>query len=229
MRLARVAGGSAEVQTLRRVLPAGLIVSTADPSAWRAPTASGLHAAGQRAARDAMRALGVIDPVAPGRGWRGCPSWSNDVVGSIAHKDELALAVVGRSDHFAAIGVDLEDATPLPAELATVVLTPWEAAQARAGRLDARLVFTAKEAYYKWYCAAGGADEPGFTDLGVRVRDHHVEVSGPGWPTVTGVQVSGARWLLVCLWSSPSTTVFAPSSMLENTTVRGDLVRAGGR
>ncbi len=81
------------------------------------------------------------------------------VCGTLAHDDRLAVAAVTRRPSIAALGVDIEPATPLADDIAEVVLRPEERL------LDAHLAFTLKEAAYKAWSGLGG-----------RILDHH-EVS----------------------------------------------------
>ena len=81
------------------------------------------------------------------------PDWPVGVVGSISHTRSFAACACARSERFAALGLDLEEAQPLPADLWATVLgepeqhaarnSPWDAG------LEARLVFSAKECAYK--------------------------------------------------------------------------------
>lgn len=98
--------------------------------------------AGRAAARAALAELGLPDrpiPAAPDR----APIWPHGLQGSISHSDSLCLAVVGRCR---GIGADLEEATPLDPDLRAAVLRPEEAG---ATALEAKLIFSAKEAAYK--------------------------------------------------------------------------------
>lgn len=98
--------------------------------------------AGRAAARLALAELGLPDrpiPAAPDR----APIWPQGLQGSITHSDSLCLAVIGR---LRGIGADLEEAEPLDEGLRDAVLRPEEAA---ATPLEAKLIFSAKEAAYK--------------------------------------------------------------------------------
>jgi 4'-phosphopantetheinyl transferase EntD len=111
----------------------------------RARDASG---AGRKIAHELLQRLGWAD-LAVTRGRMGDPVWPADVVGSIAHDDELAVAVVARIDAMRSVGVDIEPVLPLPTDLRPIVITP----QDRLGDLDSdiggRILFAAKEAAYK--------------------------------------------------------------------------------
>lgn len=111
----------------------------------KARAASG---AGRRIAHELLGRLGSAD-IAVSRGGLGNPIWPPGTVGSIAHDDEMAVAVAARTDAMRSVGVDIEPALPLPADLRPMVAAP----QDRLGDLDpgigSRILFAAKEAVYK--------------------------------------------------------------------------------
>lgn len=110
-------------------------------------------ARGRVSARQALAELGV-----PGAsllvGSQREPLWPEGIVGSIAHDDRLCIVAVARSESYASLGVDVEPDAPLEPEIAARIWSPSEAEQA-ARRSDmtpalaSRLVFSAKEAFYK--------------------------------------------------------------------------------
>jgi len=61
----------------------------------------------------------------------------------------VAVAAVGRSRDAGAIGIDIEPAEPLPAELLDMVATPIERLKIADDPYRGRLLFVAKEAVYK--------------------------------------------------------------------------------
>ncbi|MEM9492807.1 MAG: 4'-phosphopantetheinyl transferase superfamily protein [Myxococcota bacterium] len=82
------------------------------------------------------------------------PSWPKGVVGSITHTDDFCAVVVADSESVRSIGIDAEADTPLKPELVEMVCTPgekrWLDAQDENRRgLLAKLIFSAKEAFYK--------------------------------------------------------------------------------
>jgi len=108
--------------------------------------------AGRHCARQALSSLGhapVALPVGPGR----APAWPEGIIGSISHTDELAIAVVARQAELRSLGIDLESADPLAADLLGLVCRDEERAALAAGGLEvqhgAKLVFSAKESIYK--------------------------------------------------------------------------------
>jgi len=117
-------------------------IATRDPGA-RASTG-----AGRRVAHELLQRLGYTD-LAVLRGQLGNPIWPAGIVGSIAHDDEMAVAVAARSHALGSVGVDIEPALPLPHDLRALVAAPGD----RLGDLDpdlgGRILFAVKEATYK--------------------------------------------------------------------------------
>ena len=79
----------------------------------------------------------------------GAPIWPAGVVGSMTHDARVAMAAVGRSHDFAAIGIDVEPAELLPPDLLDIVATPQERLRLGDDPYGGRLLFVAKEAVYK--------------------------------------------------------------------------------
>lgn len=106
-------------------------------------------AAGRRAVRAAMADIG-LPPADIAQGADRAPIWPAGLSGSIAHCDRACIAAVSAAHP--SIGIDIEPATPLDADLIPVICTPaeqaWLARQADAG-LAAKMIFSAKEAVYK--------------------------------------------------------------------------------
>jgi 4'-phosphopantetheinyl transferase EntD len=115
------------------------------------------------------------------------PCWPEGIVGSISHVDELCGVVVARRADVAGVGFDIEHALDLPADAWRVVLTEGERAMlARVPEHErgvrARLIFSAKESFYKCYRSGGGGwldfsevelrPVPDTDDIEVRVRKH---------------------------------------------------------
>lgn len=108
--------------------------------------------AGRACARHALVQLGeraLAIPSGPDRE----PIWPEGIVGSISHCDSLAIAVVARRDDgFLALGVDIEAASPLEADLFESICTPAERhylASASDAGLLAKVIFSIKESVYK--------------------------------------------------------------------------------
>lgn len=114
------------------------------------PSRRAEFAGGRLVARRAMAALG-LPPRAVPAGADRAPRWPEGVVGSITHHGGLCLAIVGRSEAWRAIGIDLERDAELSPEITAQVATEAELsalAPLPRGRAAAR-VFSAKEAAYK--------------------------------------------------------------------------------
>jgi 4'-phosphopantetheinyl transferase EntD len=106
---------------------------------------------GRACARSALVSLGAggkAIPTGPNRE----PVWPPGVVGSITHVRGLAAAVVGRQETFASLGLDIESAAPLEAELVARICRPDEISRmSPPGELPAlaKRSFSIKESIYK--------------------------------------------------------------------------------
>ena len=141
----RLAASGVRLETRR--IAAGDEAGFADPSEPLARRrASG---AARFAARAGLAALGgdasAPLPRSPGR----YPLWPKGFVGSLAHDDAMAVAVVARSTEIAGVGVDIEPAEPLPSDVADFILQPSERRYAAHEPMLGRAIFSAKEAVYK--------------------------------------------------------------------------------
>ena len=99
-------------------------------------------------ARDLLTRLGFPDAQVP-KGAGGEPVWPPGVVGSLAHDDQVAVAAVGLERDFVSIGIDVEPARELSAEMLELVASPDELRRIDRDPLKGRLLFAAKEAVYK--------------------------------------------------------------------------------
>jgi 4'-phosphopantetheinyl transferase EntD len=105
---------------------------------------------GRQCARAALRRLGVADgPLLSGNHRE--PLWPEGVVGSITHTHGLCLAAVAWQRSYAGVGIDVEPAEPLSLAIAERIATEAEmnALESMPPLLAARLIFSAKEAFYK--------------------------------------------------------------------------------
>lgn len=116
------------------------------------------------------------------KGAGGEPVWPSGVVGSLAHDDEVALAAVGLERDFASIGVDVEPARDLAADMLALVATPDELRRIDGDLLKGRLLFAAKEAVYK----AAYRSDKAFLDF----PDIEVDLAARTATTRTGRTVS---------------------------------------
>jgi 4'-phosphopantetheinyl transferase EntD len=105
---------------------------------------------GRQCARAALRRLGLSDgPLLSGS--QREPLWPAGVVGSITHTQGLCLAAVAWQKSYAGVGIDVEPAAPLSLAIAERIATDAEmnALGSMPPLLAARLIFSAKEAFYK--------------------------------------------------------------------------------
>lgn len=145
-------GVSVAAQDPRRAAP-GLLPAERAAIADAVPSRRREYAAGRAAARAALSGIGIYgQPVLMGDD--RAPVWPGNAVGSISHSDLVCLAAVAPGHRVQSLGIDVESADPLPADLWDTVLTPSETAwiatrpEAQRGRL-AKIIFSAKECAYK--------------------------------------------------------------------------------
>lgn len=136
--------------------------------------------AGRSCARRALRRLGVgVSSIPVGSGRE--PVFPDGIVGSITHtRTHCAVAAASRS-RYRSLGLDVEDAVELPLELHALVMGEEERASVArhvpaSGGLLARILFSAKESFYKAQFGVTGR-WVGFEDVLVRVD--------PAWRTFT--------------------------------------------
>ena len=122
--------------------------------------------AARRLARDLLAGLAVTGLIELPRSTTGAPVWPAGFVGSLAHDDEMAVAVVAPRNLVAGVGIDVEPALPLPAELLPVTATASEQAQLNGDLLAARQLFVMEEAVFK----------ASFPLDGVFLEPHDVEI-----------------------------------------------------
>ena len=103
-------------------------------------------ATGRHVARAALRRIGVAACEIPRNG--RLPVWPPSAVGSIAHTESLAAAIVGPATGHDGLGIDIEGRTAVSPEVAERVLSPAERAWLPAPEWRT-MVFSGKEAIYK--------------------------------------------------------------------------------
>jgi 4'-phosphopantetheinyl transferase EntD len=110
-------------------------------------------AAGRLCAKKALSRLGLNQMELP-IGANRAPVWPTGIVGTISHTDSACIAAVSWRGAVRSIGADVEPNEPLERDLYGVILTDEELTWLEAqpafsrGRL-ARLIFSAKESFYK--------------------------------------------------------------------------------
>ena len=98
--------------------------------------------------RALLRELGVPEQAIPKR-VSGAPLWPDGITGSFAHDHLVAVAAAGLTRDVGALGIDVEPATPLPADMLDLVTTPNERIGIDGDPLRGRVLFVVKEAVYK--------------------------------------------------------------------------------
>jgi len=188
----------------RAAFGAGIAVGTADPlgdlpplfpeearALRRAvPRRRAEFAAGRAALRRAMAESGLAPravPMGPDR----APRWPPGLAGSLSHTETAALAVLAPVARAAALGVDIEAATPLPEDLFESVLGIEERCMVGGDGLAAKRVFCAKEAVYKAQYPLTG-QVLGFEAVDVRLGPGRFEAR---FRTGVGRLVAGTRLL----------------------------------
>ncbi|HKO46203.1 MAG TPA: 4'-phosphopantetheinyl transferase superfamily protein [Polyangiaceae bacterium] len=151
---------------------------------------------GRQCARAALRRLGISDrPLLTGS--KREPLWPAGVVGSITHTNELCLAAVAWQANYAGVGIDVEPAKPLELAVAKRIATEAEmnALGSMPPLLAARLIFSAKEAFYK--CQFYRTREfLGFSDVSIELEpqgDFFAQLLIDAGPLVRGDGFRG-RW-----------------------------------
>ncbi len=125
--------------------------------------------AGRTAARMAMKRLGVPpSPICVGD--RGEPLWPREIRGSISHSKGFCFCIVTPHDSCLSIGVDMEHINRVRSMVAKRVMTASEHRAWLGGHLSPALVFSAKEAYFKFQYPLTGLFA-GFQDAEVKVED----------------------------------------------------------
>ena len=112
-------------------------------------------AGGRRCARDALRKLdGPWTALPAARDRR--PLWPEGYIGSISHCGDFCCAVAARTYSATSLGIDAEPATALPPEVAEMVChtDEWRGVSGAPSCGWPKVVFVAKEAFYKAYYQA---------------------------------------------------------------------------
>jgi 4'-phosphopantetheinyl transferase EntD len=194
-----ISGGAADA-SLQRELDAlallGLllghrVISPGDEHALLGPEAASIASpvierrrasgAARIVARALLAQLGFPDVAVP-KGTSGEPLWPSGVTGSLAHDDEVAVAAVGWQREVGSVGIDVEPAAPLDADMLDLIATPQERARISGDPLYGKLLFAAKEAVYK---AAFPLDR-----VFLEFRDIEVDLAGRSAATRTGRTVT---------------------------------------
>lgn len=126
--------------------PEGVYPEEAPAIARAIPRRQAEFAAGRRAARMALAALGLeSQPIAVGPA--RAPVWPETIVGAITHDCDMALAAVLPKTGALGVGIDLTEAAPLSDQIRDRILP--DASEAALTGLEARAGFSAKESLFK--------------------------------------------------------------------------------
>jgi 4'-phosphopantetheinyl transferase EntD len=208
-----------ETRELARRLPAGVFLaalSPADADAARLDEAERSQVprgdpvrrqefiVGRVAARACLAALGLRAAPLLTRP-DGSPAWPASVRGSISHKPGLCVVAAATDRVVSGLGIDVEPSGPLPDVVWATVLSPSEHSRHVGSRGPedprvSRLVFSAKEAYYKWHASTGATGAPGFHDVEVDVEGSSLRFSPPE-SGPEGTYVVGPAWTVAAVWS----------------------------
>lgn len=146
-----LAGVHGQAQPIVQIDPPALSEAETALVASAASRRRAHFAAGRACAHAALAMLG--EPATSVlRSEAGAPLWPVGVVGSIAHCELLAAAVVAQASAWRALGIDVEPARPLPADVAGYALTSEERRRFAANTAlpeAALLAFSAKECVHK--------------------------------------------------------------------------------
>jgi len=140
---------------LTRLLPASAFAYESDlqpPWPGSSTPRESEFLAGRACAQAALHPLGVDATV--GRHPDRSPIWPQGTVGSISHCQHLAVAAAASQASLLGLGVDVEEAADLAAELRTILFTAKELAMLTGSNDDrlAGILFSLKESAFKcWY------------------------------------------------------------------------------
>ncbi|MEM8868080.1 MAG: 4'-phosphopantetheinyl transferase superfamily protein [Verrucomicrobiota bacterium] len=134
---------------------------------------------GRRCARAALAQLGQAAGAILADE-QGAPLWPKDFVGSISHSKGFCAAIVAGSEHFRALGLDLEQTNRLRPSAHKHVVHPREMLFVDEEQVRATLLFSLKEAFYKLQFPLFAA-QPGFQDV-----HFEVDLSG-GSAAIAGI------------------------------------------
>jgi 4'-phosphopantetheinyl transferase EntD len=203
---------------LRRVLPAELIVEVTSEASVDAllpeeaaatrdwtPQRQLQFAAGRLCARRGLARIGC-SPCPILFDTDGAPVWPPGVVGSISHKRQHCIAVIGRSSAVRSLGVDLERDIIEPAETEAEIArrvcgTASERRQASLLRGTVRspgtLLLSAKEAFFKFQFPLTRT-QLDWADVELRVEESQFQARATARtcvPNSTGVFAFAGGWL----------------------------------
>ena len=137
-------------------------------------------AAGRTCARIALEKIGLHQS-AIRCGADRLPRWPPGIVGSITHSTDYCAAAIGVHPRILGLGIDAEENAPLTKEETDLICSALELERAARVSLPAsvsipRLIFSAKESFFKCYYPAVGQFLE-FADVTVSIIDHDTFVA----------------------------------------------------
>ena len=163
---------------IEHVFPAGVVTVAATPAMWEAPSdpkeaqcvARAIDkrkrefAAGRACARIALAKLGIRDFSLLSNAEDRTPIWPSGIVGSISHTAGCCGVAASRLGEVRGVGYDVEESKPLDRRVLQDICTPREIDRLSEFAHDpvqewsdldwAKVVFSAKESFYKCYYPA---------------------------------------------------------------------------
>lgn len=154
------------MELLAGLLPEGISVTVADAGMWETPLPAEEERyivgardkrqrefrAGRHCARAALAAAGAGEDVLILVGESRQPVWPPGFTGSISHTDTVCVAIAAARTRYRSLGLDIENAQPLGADLVSLICTAreWRWLSDQPEPLAwAKVVFSIKEAIFK--------------------------------------------------------------------------------
>ena len=106
-------------------------------------------AGGRTCAKNALAAIGMEEAGSLARDSEGLPQWPFGYTGSISHNRVFCMAVAGRMTDYIGLGLDLEQTNRIKEGAARRVVHPMETDFWKGEQLQASILFSLKEAFYK--------------------------------------------------------------------------------
>ena len=132
--------------------------------------------AGRSIAKEAANFLG-IKLLSISKDDNGCPLWPAPIVGSISHKAGFCGALLGKSDTYSSIGLDIEFVEHLEENVWKTFTSPYELEQATVCNMEASLfaniLFSVKEAFFKCLYPLYYPTHPTLSDIIVTAKPTH--------------------------------------------------------
>ena len=176
--------------------------------------------AGRLCAKLALAELGIVNfPLQMNNDRR--PRWPDGIVGSISHTRDYCAALVARATDISAIGFDVECTDRIGEELWDALFTSRERDRLRAllptqRPIDATIIFSAKEAFYKCHFAQSPSWLD-FTDVEIEILPGAVDGSAgifsiqPCSARISRAEYNG-RFLVARGFAATSVVVLPPAT-----------------